>query len=133
MPQDRRPTLMVVEDEPAISELLCTRLEIAGYRVFAARDGLDALARVGDIRPAGIVLDINMPRLDGFGVLEGLRKRPSTAAIPTLVLTARNNTEDVRRAVSLGARDYLAKPFEDAKLLARVKRLLHRRPETAAA
>jgi DNA-binding response OmpR family regulator len=73
-----------------------------------------------------MVLDINMPGLDGFGVLRCLKTKGSM--VPTLVLTARNQSSDVREAVALGARDFLAKPFKDQQLLARVARLLRQLP-----
>ena len=73
-----------------------------------------------------MVLDINMPMLDGFGVLEYMRAQSLTEKTPTLVLTARNSPEDVTRAIRLGARDYLSKPFKDEQLIARVGRLLAR-------
>ena len=73
-----------------------------------------------------MVLDINMPNLDGFGVLAELNKRPLAKQPPVLVLTARNGSDDVRRCLSLGAKDYLAKPFKDTQLLARVARLVGR-------
>lgn len=115
-----KPRLLVVDDDPMMLELLVTRLELAGYAVSTARDGLEALRRVHKCRPQALILDINMPRLDGFGVLEQL----NTSRWPVLVLTARNQTQDVQRAISLGARDFLSKPFKDNQLLLRVARLL---------
>lgn len=116
--------LLVVEDDPMILELVTTRLGIAGYEVFYARDGVSALERLVEVRPKGLILDINMPRLDGFGVLQKMKEMGLSAQVPTLVLTARRQPDDVRRAVELGAKDFLSKPFQDAQLLARVARLL---------
>jgi len=76
------------------------------------------------------VLDINMPRLDGFGLLRKMRQEGLN--VPTMVLTARNQPDDVRQAITLGARDFLAKPFKDEQLLQRVGRLLRRAPGRAA-
>ena len=73
-----------------------------------------------------------MPRLDGFGVLRHLKKSPAVAHIPVMMLTARDAPNDIKEALALGARDYLAKPFNDAMLLARVARLLRPRPAAAA-
>ncbi len=120
------PRILVVEDDAAVLELVLTRLDLAGFQTFHARDGIDALNQVAKLRPAGMVLDVNMPRLDGFGVLQRLGERNLISSTPTLVLTARNNQDDVRRAIELGARDYLAKPFKDEQLIARVHRLLKR-------
>jgi DNA-binding response OmpR family regulator len=119
--------VMVVDDDPFVLELLLTRLTLAGYRTYSARDGQEAIERVGDIRPEALVLDINMPRLDGFGVLRHLSASGQGERVSTMVLTARNHPQDVQMAIRLGARDYMAKPFRDDQLLARVARLLRKR------
>ena len=128
----RRRRVLVVDDDPAILELIALRLDLAGYETRLARDGADALRAVSATKPAAMVLDINMPHMDGFEVLERLKASGTLARLPTMVLTARNNVEDVRRAIGLGARDYMSKPFDDRMLLARVARLL-RPPRLAAA
>ena len=128
MPPAAEQRILVVEDEPFVLELISTRLQIAGYIVSSARDGARAIQCLGETVPDAMVLDINMPGLDGFGVLEQMRAVPRWSQIPTMVLTARNRSEDVQRAMSLGARDYLTKPFEDAQLLRRVARLLRKMP-----
>lgn len=121
--ESKGPRVLVVEDDPALRELVVTRLTIAGYDVHEARDGEHALQRIADLRPAALVLDINMPKMDGFAVLETLKARgPNKLRI--MVLTARNQPDDVRRAIALGAHDYLAKPFKDLQLLMRVARLV---------
>ncbi len=125
MPHDPRQTrIFLAEDDRNIVDLVTTRLELAGYAAAYARDGWEALSGIHSTRPAAIILDVNMPRLDGFGVLRHLRNSPIVARIPVMMLTARNSPEDVREALNLGARDFLAKPFCDATLLARVARLL---------
>ena len=121
--EPRRARILVVDDDPFVLELLTTRLELAGYQTFSARNGYEALDRLANVSPAGMILDINMPRLDGFGVLRSM-KSVTSARIPTMVLTARNQPEDVRTALQLGAVDYLTKPFDDRQLLVRVARLL---------
>ena len=115
--------ILVVDDDRAILELVCTRLTLAGFDAFTARDGYDALAKLSSLRPVAMVLDLNMPGLDGFGVLQRMGKT-GLARTPTLVLTASHAATDVQRAVQLGARDYLAKPFKDNHLLMRVSRLV---------
>lgn len=120
-----QPRILIVDDDRAILELVHTRLTLAGYDAFSARNGHEALKRLYSLRPAAMVLDLSMPSLDGFGVLRQMGKE-WTARIPTLVLTARNGTVDVRQAIQLGARDYLAKPFKNDELLMRVKRLFRR-------
>ncbi len=118
----RQQRLVVAEDDEGIHELLTIRLELAGYHTISARNGVEALDRIQTMDPHGLILDIGMPILDGFGVLQALRARPKKLAI--LVLTARHAPEDVRRAVGLGASDYVAKPFDDNELLKRVARML---------
>jgi DNA-binding response OmpR family regulator len=119
-----RRCILVAEDDGGVRELIRTRLSDAGYDTHTAKNGVEALMRVGELRPDAMVLDINMPEMDGFGVLEVLRDAPDATRLPVLVLTARHAADDVRRAVGLGAKDYLTKPFNDAQLLARVARLL---------
>jgi two-component system OmpR family response regulator len=116
--------MLVVDDDPLVRELLTTRLSIAGYEAHHARDGFEGLNRLAELRPAGMILDINMPGLDGFDVLETLRRTNKVGSVRIMVLTARNQTADVQRAIGLGARDYLAKPFTDAQFLSRVTRLM---------
>ena len=119
----RRPRVLVVDDDAAIVEVLCMRLELMGLDPKTASNGRQALERIKDVNPAAMILDINMPQLDGFGVLTQLGPE-GTRRLPTLVLTARNQPEDVRRAIALGARDYLSKPFDQMKLVARITRLM---------
>jgi DNA-binding response OmpR family regulator len=121
--EGRRRRILVVDDDRAIQELVCTHLSVAGYVAFSVRDGRTALRQLVSHRPAAMVLDLNMPDLDGFGVLEKMGKA-GAARTPTLVLSARHGAADVKRAVDLGARDYLTKPFTGHQLLARVSRLL---------
>ncbi|OYX01530.1 MAG: response regulator [Caulobacter vibrioides] len=119
-----RSRILVAEDDLGVRDLIRTRLEMAGYDVHTARTGAEAVGRVRELRPDAMVLDINMPEMDGFGVLEALKAYSGAKRIPVLVLTARHTAEDVRRAVGLGAKDYLTKPFSESQLLARVARLL---------
>jgi two-component system OmpR family response regulator len=125
MPPEPRPKrIFIAEDDRNLLELLTTRLGLAGYDTVFGRDGWETLDGVHSTRPAAILLDVNMPRLDGFGVLRHLRKSPHVAHIPVMMLTARNAPGDIKEALALGARDYLAKPFTDVQLLARLARLL---------
>jgi len=133
MPPEPRPRrIFIAEDDRNLLELLTTRLGLAGYDTVYGRDGWETLDGVHSTRPAVILLDVNMPRLDGFGVLRHLRKSPRVAHIPVMMLTARNAPDDIKEALALGASDYLAKPFTDAQLLARLARLLRPRPPVAA-
>ena len=133
MPPEPRPRrIFIAEDDRNLLELLTTRLGLAGYDTVYGRDGWETLDGVHSTRPAVILLDVNMPRLDGFGVLRHLRKSPRVAHIPVMMLTARNAPDDIKEALALGASDYLAKPFTDAQLLARLARLLRPRPPVVA-
>jgi DNA-binding response OmpR family regulator len=119
----------VVDDDSNVRDLIRVRLDAAGYDVHTARTGLEAIDRIGELSPSAMVLDINMPQMDGFGVLAAMKKEGKS--LPVLVLTARHAGDDVRRAIDLGAKDYLTKPFNELQLLARVARLM-RRPLPAA-
>ena len=122
--------VLIVEDDPAIRDLLHTRLLLAGYRSQHVSSGWAALLAMQDFRPDAVILDINMPGLDGFGVLETKRTRGAIRDIPVMVLTARNAAADIRKALSLGAKDYLAKPFQDQQMLMRVRRLVRMKRQT---
>ena len=116
--------VLIVEDDQGVLELVQTRLELAGIRTFISRNGVEGVKRAAELRPDAIVLDINMPLLSGFSVLAELRQSETLCAIPVLMLTSRNHMEDVRRAIALGARNYLSKPFNDQQLVQRINRLL---------
>lgn len=115
-----RLEVLVVDDEPALSELVAVNLAAAGHRVRTAGDGQAALAAVAERRPDVMVLDVMMPVLDGWGVLEALAEDPDTADLPVVMLTALSSEQDVIRAHLTGAVRYLTKPFEVHALLATV-------------
>ncbi|HWA63853.1 MAG TPA: response regulator [Caulobacteraceae bacterium] len=121
------PRILVIDDDPALAELLEALLEAADYEVVVANDGRAGLAAMtADPPPDAVVLDINLPAVDGFQVLEAVRDRPGPAP-PILVLTARYGQDDARRARALGAADFLAKPFSNRTLLTRISALLRPR------
>ena len=122
--------VLVVEDDRALAELIALRLGVWHFDIRVAENGKIALDQIRDFRPEAMILDLNMPVLDGFGVLEALGPE-QLAKLPTLVLTARHRAEDVRKAISLGARDYLAKPFDQDRFMARVARLFRKAPVTS--
>lgn len=123
-----RKRIVVVDDDEAILNLVATRLEIAGHEVHKAKDGFAGFRRILDVRPAAIVLDLNMPLSDGFDLLDRLSRASADVQAPVLVLSAQNADDDVRRAIRMGATDFLAKPFSTTGLLSRVARLLRSAP-----
>lgn len=116
--------ILLVDDEPSILELARMYLERDGFHVQLAKDGEAALEAVGRLRPALVVLDVMLPKLDGFEVCRRLRAANSNAAI--LMLTARDEDVDKILGLELGADDYLTKPFNPRELVARVKAILRR-------
>src|SRR6188474_131682 len=99
-------TILVIEDDRAIRGAVVDILELEGYRVLSAQDGVAGVALALQERPSLIVCDIMMPYLDGYGVLSQLRKHAETAIIPFIFLTARGTANDVREGMNLGADDY---------------------------
>ncbi len=118
--------VLVVDDEPEIVALVAYQLAREGYRVTTAVSGADALAAVRRERPSLIVLDLMLPGLSGFDVLEQLRADPAMRDVGVLMLTARRDEPDRIRGLSLGADDYLTKPFSAAELVLRVGAILRR-------
>ena len=122
-------TLLVVDDEPEINKLVARIFEKRGYRVNQAIDGADALASVERDRPDLIMLDLNLPKIDGWEVCRRLKGDPATREIPIIMLTAAHaNVDDAEIGLGLGADEYVAKPFVKAVLLHNVERLLGREP-----
>ncbi len=118
--------VLVVDDEPDIVALVAYHLAKAGYRVATATSGLDAVEQAKRERPALMVLDLMLPGMSGFEVLREIRSDPSTQRMAVLMLTARRDEPDRIKGLSLGADDYLTKPFSPAELVLRVKAILRR-------
>jgi two-component system, cell cycle response regulator len=112
--------ILVAEDSLVVRALVCDQLEEEGYEVVQAVDGESALAQCSLAKPDAILLDIEMPGLDGHQVLARLKADPELADIPVVFLTGRTSTDDMVAGLRAGAHDYLKKPFEPAELLARV-------------
>jgi CheY-like chemotaxis protein len=119
--------VLLVDDEDALRRVMKDLLEREGYVVSEARDGVQALDQVDRTGPDVIVLDLNLPGLDGYGVLSHLRSRPATAHIPVVVLTAKSDEDNAVRVFQLGADDFLTKPFRARALSARLDAVLGRR------
>ncbi|HET9454966.1 MAG TPA: response regulator transcription factor [Gemmatimonadaceae bacterium] len=118
--------ILVVDDEPDIVALVAYHLARAGYRVSTASTGLEALQAAREEQPAMVVLDLMLPELSGFEVLERIRADKALADIPVLMLTARREEPDRVQGLSLGADDYLVKPFSPQELVLRVRNILRR-------
>jgi len=119
-----KKTVLLVEDEEPLRQVLRELLEREGFTVVEASDGVQALDEVDRSAPDVVVLDLNLPRLDGYGVLNHLRARPSTSKLPVIVLTAKGDEENEVRVFETGANDFLAKPFRPRALSARLRALL---------
>jgi DNA-binding response OmpR family regulator len=116
--------VLLVEDDRSITSFVEPELERLGFRVRCAYDGPSGLEEARRFRPELVVLDIMLPKLDGVGVLKGLRRGGSE--VPVVMLTARDTTMDKVHSLDLGADDYVTKPFEMDELLARIRALLRR-------
>ncbi len=124
------PHVLVVDDEPEILKMVAKIMEARGHRVTMAKDGQEALDAVVRDRPDVLILDLNLPKMDGFEVCKKLKTDPGTKAIPIVMLTAAYvSVEDATRGVGVGADEYVVKPFLREVLVHNVERLL----EAAAA
>ncbi len=120
------PRILVIDDDAAILELIAVNLEMAGYEVSQAEDGIKGQALAMQLLPDLIMLDLMLPKVNGFTVCQRLRRNERTAEIPVLMLTALSQTQNKVDGFNAGADDYLTKPFEVEELLARVRALLRR-------
>jgi type II secretory ATPase GspE/PulE/Tfp pilus assembly ATPase PilB-like protein len=129
-PANARPamatTVLLVEDEESLRRVVRDLLEREGFTVTEAADGVAALDEIDRSAPDIVVLDLNLPRLDGYGVLTHLRSRPATQKLPVLVLTAKGDEDSEVRVFEFGANDFLTKPFRPRALSARLHALLKR-------
>ena len=116
--------ILVVDDEPEILEVVESRLKANGYDVVTARDGVQAVERLNEALPALIILDVMMPQVDGFKVLEVLKTHPRTSEIPIIMLTSKGEMHNILKAQELKAVDYLIKPFKSEEIMATVRKNL---------
>lgn len=117
--------ILIIEDEPAIRETLQLCLELNGHTVIAAEDG-PAGVRLAAQRPDLILCDVGLPGLDGYGVIAAIQQLPACRDIPFIFLTARAGRDDLRRGMSLGADDYITKPFTQRDILDAIAARLRR-------
>jgi two-component system phosphate regulon response regulator PhoB len=118
--------VLVVEDERDIAALVAYHLTREGYRVRTVGTGNDALEAIRNERPDLVVLDLMLPELSGYEILEDMRRRPEIQDVPVVVLTARREESDRIKGLELGADDYLTKPFSPQELVLRIKAVLRR-------
>ena len=116
--------IMVVDDEAGVRDLLADALKLAGFNSITASDGMNALTQLRSHKPDLLIVDINMPLMDGFDLIERIRSTGDTT--PALMLSARGDKADITRGLSLGADDYVTKPFGLEELILRIKAILRR-------
>ena len=125
----RKTTILTADDDPQLLRLIARNLELEDYQVLVASDGQQALEQIEQHVPDLVLLDVMMPRMDGFTVCQRVRE---FSAVPIIIVTARGQDQDKVRGLDLGADDYLTKPFSIEELLARVRAVLRRAQFTAS-
>jgi two-component system response regulator ResD len=133
-----RGTVLVIDDEPTVTEVVARYLRRAGYRAATAADGVAAVTAVNELQPDLIVLDLMLPRMGGLEVMRRIRERhraPGLGPLPVILLTARGEESDRISGLRLGADDYVVKPFSPGELIARIDNILRRveRPRSVEA
>jgi DNA-binding response OmpR family regulator len=122
-----KPKILIVEDEPELVQTIQDRLEMYEYRVLTAGNGKEGLEKAIEEKPDIVLLDVNMPTMDGFEMLEALRKHPEGAGCVVMMVTVRDGKEDIARAEACGIEDYVTKPFELGELVEKIERALEHR------
>ena len=117
-------TILVVDDEPDTRALLRLTLELSGYQVLEAVDGIDMLEKVEEQLPDLILLDVMMPRMDGIEACKRMRRNPKTADLPIVILSAKTSVEAIREGLDAGATRYLTKPIARDNLLETIREVL---------
>jgi DNA-binding response OmpR family regulator len=125
----RKTTILAADDDPQLLRLIARNLELEDYDVLVASDGQQALEQIEQYAPDLVLLDVMMPRMDGFTVCQRVRE---FSAVPIIIVTARGQDQDKMRGLDLGADDYLTKPFSIEELLARMRAVLRRAQFTAS-
>ncbi|HXP30217.1 MAG TPA: phosphate regulon transcriptional regulator PhoB [Stellaceae bacterium] len=128
-----RPSILVVEDETALSTLLRYNLEKEGFAVSEARDGEEALLQLKEGKPDAVLLDWMLPRLSGLELCRQIRRAPAWRDLPIIMLTARGEEGDRVRGLDSGADDYVVKPFSPNELIARLRAVIRRARPSASA
>ncbi|HYL57701.1 MAG TPA: response regulator [Candidatus Acidoferrales bacterium] len=124
--EDARRVVVLADDDAATTMLISTILKHFNYECAVAHDGSEALDMVRQKKPDLVLLDISMPKMDGFEALRVLRSEPATKEIPVILVTAHHNEDELVKGFSLGADDYITKPFNSAELMARINRIMRK-------
>jgi chemosensory pili system protein ChpA (sensor histidine kinase/response regulator) len=124
---DVRPLAMVVDDSITVRRVMERFLQRNGMRVVTAKDGLDAISALSENRPDIILLDIEMPRMDGYEFATHVRNDERVSDVPIIMITSRVGDKHRARAIEIGVNDYLGKPYQDSQLLDAIQRLLEER------
>jgi CheY-like chemotaxis protein len=117
--------ILYIEDHPAQRDIMAQMLELSGYEVAAACDGIDGLEQARSSRPDLILMDLRMPRMDGFEAIRELRNDPDTADIPIIAISAWASAKHKERAIDAGANEHFTKPVDLTRLLETISRLLN--------
>lgn len=121
---NKQSTILLVDDEQKVLDLITFRLQLLGYRVITAKSGEDGLSLAEEHHPDLIILDVTLPGADGLTVCSRLTESETLGSIPVLMLTARSEVEDANRAMAAGAQDYMVKPYDPVVLQTKIRRLL---------
>jgi len=118
----QKKKILIVDDEQQLAGFVKMRLEANNFNVILASDGIEGLKKAGEEKPDLILLDIQMPNLDGFGVLTRLKESRETASVPVIMLTAKDAPDNIAKALEIGADDYIVKPFDSKILLEKIRK-----------
>jgi len=116
--------ILVIDDENELAKAIQIRLSVSGYEVLTACDGVEGLEKAKKEKPDLILLDVSMPKMDGFKTLEKLKQNSQIKFIPVIMLTAKSQLDDVTKATDLGAEDYIVKPFDYITVLDKIKKAI---------
>lgn len=125
---DKKPRILLVDDEPSIVKIVGKRLEVAGFEVRMAMDGQEGLEKAKTEEPDLIVLDLMLPKLNGYEVCSALKQDPIYQGIPIIMFSARTHEKDERTALQCGADAYMHKPFKSEDLVGRIRALIQPSP-----
>ena len=127
LPPAKKNTILLVEDEPSVIELMNIYLSRRGYEIFNVADGTEVMNQVRVVKPDIIILDIMLPKLNGFEVCGLIKSDPALKHIPVMILSALVQKSEIEMGIRMGADLYMTKPFQNTELLANIEKLLGKR------